>query len=294
MWNWYTSHGLNSCDPRLSIYCILHCKYSFLTLIMGICCSTFVQVNAGTSGRDLLTPEGIARHLSVSNSNLLTCRWAMGRWECFVFQEFSGFCDFANHCLRSMLLALLALCARGSVLIENPDNSMINLHKQFRWLARRTQRLGFPVPWWDSELLSLVGILCHVYSEPLWWTNTMFGIVAYSSTNQCSLGCFLSPLFWKPIGSGQLRCTKRLSGWSTTTAKLQSEPDCGVGHGESVFSTKDLYVRKLWRAPSKLQRATQIPKEYAGGREQLLWRGPSFCPAIQFERFWEMLLSNVM
>lgn len=63
---------------RLAIYCILKCKYNFLTLVMGICCSTFVQINAGTSGRDFLTPEGITRHPSVWNSNLLVCRW--GHW----------------------------------------------------------------------------------------------------------------------------------------------------------------------------------------------------------------------
>lgn len=48
---------------------------------MGICCSSFVQINAGTSGRDYLVPEGITRHISVSNSNLLVCRHWLGTYK---------------------------------------------------------------------------------------------------------------------------------------------------------------------------------------------------------------------
>ena len=71
------------CDTTLGIY--LHSKYDYLTLAMGILCSTFVQINAGTSGRDLLTPEGIWWHPSVAKSNLLVCR-QVGR-------AVEGWCD---------------------------------------------------------------------------------------------------------------------------------------------------------------------------------------------------------
>ena len=53
--------------------------------------------------------------------------------------------------VRSMLLALLVICARGTVLIENPDNSMINLQYRFRWMAKKLKRLGIPVPWWNLK-----------------------------------------------------------------------------------------------------------------------------------------------
>lgn len=124
---------------------------------MGILCSTFVQINAGTSGRDLLTPEGIWWHPSVAKSNLLVCR-QVGRAVEGWCDSLIGFATTAFYFLkrsavltiRSMLLALLTVCARGTVLIENPDNSIINQHERWQWLARRLRKLGLPVPWWKS------------------------------------------------------------------------------------------------------------------------------------------------
>eukprot|EP00435_Cladocopium_sp_Y103_P019703 s1495_g4.t1 len=44
--------------------------------------------------------------------------------------EDTGVCFIDRHGFTSMLLALLTICARGTVLIENPDNSIINQHER--------------------------------------------------------------------------------------------------------------------------------------------------------------------
>lgn len=126
---------------------------------MGILCSTFVQINAGTSGRDLLTPEGIWWHPSVAKSNLLVCRQGGRVGTRGLGNSSIGFATIfwpfkkAVLTIRSMLLALLTVCARGTVLIENPDNSIINQHERWQWLARRLRKLGLPVPRWKSTAI---------------------------------------------------------------------------------------------------------------------------------------------
>ena len=54
-----------------------------------------------------------------------------------------------------MLLVLLCIAAKGTFLIENPENSMINKHHRFRWLARRLRKCGGAAPWFTSWLCTL-------------------------------------------------------------------------------------------------------------------------------------------
>ena len=50
--------GLINCKLRLCIMTILRGKPNDLLVVMGILCSTWTIVNAGTSGRDVLCPMG--------------------------------------------------------------------------------------------------------------------------------------------------------------------------------------------------------------------------------------------
>ena len=53
---------------------ILGGKYRDVLIVMGICCSTWVQINAGTSQQDELVPEGFEKHRSVASSNKMVSR----------------------------------------------------------------------------------------------------------------------------------------------------------------------------------------------------------------------------
>ncbi len=67
-------HILGDADLRLAIHTVLCGKMSDLILVMGICCSTFVNINMGTSGRDVLNPEGNTGYTSVSMGNSMVSR----------------------------------------------------------------------------------------------------------------------------------------------------------------------------------------------------------------------------
>ena len=60
--------------PRLAIVLILHGSWSQLCCFFGTLCSSFVQINMGTSFRDVLTPEGMTSQPSVARSNKLLAR----------------------------------------------------------------------------------------------------------------------------------------------------------------------------------------------------------------------------
>ncbi|CAE7403155.1 unnamed protein product [Symbiodinium pilosum] len=58
----------------LAVVLILQGAWSQLVGIFATCCSSFVQINSGTSGRDMLTPEGRVNLPSVARSNKLLSR----------------------------------------------------------------------------------------------------------------------------------------------------------------------------------------------------------------------------
>lgn len=66
--------GLINCKLRLCIMTILRGKPNDLLVVMGILCSTWTIVNAGTSGRDVLCPMGRVEYESVSSANLMVAR----------------------------------------------------------------------------------------------------------------------------------------------------------------------------------------------------------------------------
>lgn len=61
-------------DLRLAIFSILAGAFGDLIVPMGICCSSFVVINMGTSARDYLNPEGNTCYPSVSSSNTMLSR----------------------------------------------------------------------------------------------------------------------------------------------------------------------------------------------------------------------------
>ena len=128
--------------PRLAIYTILAGKFGDLIVILGICCSTFVNINMGTSGRDCLTPEGQTEYMSVALANCMVSRTGL-RNICVFYKKL--FPSRSPPC-RCVLLALLIRCCGGCFLFENPENSLINFHCKFQWLAKLLKKKGLPVP----------------------------------------------------------------------------------------------------------------------------------------------------
>ena len=58
----------------LAVKLILRGSFNELVGIFAVCCSSFVPVNRGTGGRDLLVPEGNEHIVSVRRSNKLISR----------------------------------------------------------------------------------------------------------------------------------------------------------------------------------------------------------------------------
>ena len=58
----------------LAIATILNCSCNEFLVMLGICCSSWVSMNKGTSQRDWLTPMGDPSKPSVRQSNLMVSR----------------------------------------------------------------------------------------------------------------------------------------------------------------------------------------------------------------------------
>lgn len=61
-------------EPRLILHSILNCRFGNLLALVGVLCSTWVAVNAGTSQRDVLTPMGHPEYPSVQSGNIMVSR----------------------------------------------------------------------------------------------------------------------------------------------------------------------------------------------------------------------------
>lgn len=53
---------------------VLSCRFERLLALVGIVCSSWVVVNAGTSQRDFLTPMGDCERRTVVSGNLMAAR----------------------------------------------------------------------------------------------------------------------------------------------------------------------------------------------------------------------------
>ena len=61
-------------ELSLAIVSILNCSYDDCIVVLGVQCSSWVSMNAGTSQRDWLVPMGYEEHESVRSSNLMVSR----------------------------------------------------------------------------------------------------------------------------------------------------------------------------------------------------------------------------
>ena len=69
-------HGLGACyQLRLAILAVLHSKFDSLLALLGVKCSSWVQINTGTSDRDFLNPMGHVGLPSVDAANLMAARF---------------------------------------------------------------------------------------------------------------------------------------------------------------------------------------------------------------------------
>ena len=75
-WLFFTEcHNLCSVgELSLAIVSILNCSYDDFIVVLGVQCSSWVSMNAGTSQRDWLVPMGNEAHESVRASNLMVSR----------------------------------------------------------------------------------------------------------------------------------------------------------------------------------------------------------------------------
>ena len=60
--------------PRLALAMAMQGKIDECITFWGICCSSWIHMNSGTSKRDFLTPMGCPAFASVEKANLLTAR----------------------------------------------------------------------------------------------------------------------------------------------------------------------------------------------------------------------------
>lgn len=104
---------------RIAIFAVLSAKFGDFTSVMGICCSSFVVINMGTSGRDYLTPEGNGNQPSVAASNSLLARTRLVQKVLYVVGKSSLFVCVSNgsaFCWRCLCLEVLPFGAADLVL----------------------------------------------------------------------------------------------------------------------------------------------------------------------------------
>lgn len=149
----------------LAIRIILRSSFNDLAAMFAVVCSSFVPVNRGTGGRDLLVPEGDENVPSVRRGNKLLCRiLVLNPMVSFSIGKFHLHDDFLiiywiRHlpfkfdlppCVslpRSVILMLLVICVGGTVMMENPQNSLIGMHSRFAWLVALLRSHNIPVIW---------------------------------------------------------------------------------------------------------------------------------------------------
>ena len=98
---------VSTLGPRLALLMLFQCEVGRVIAFFAVVCSTWSITNRGTSCRDILTPCGQDRHLSVRSANRLVAR-------------------------VSLMILVVALMG-GAWVLENPANSVICMHERLRW-----------------------------------------------------------------------------------------------------------------------------------------------------------------
>ena len=148
-------------EMRLAIACILNSSWEDLVCTLGVCCSSWVFMNSGTSCRTFLTPMGNQLHASVRAANQMMSR----RLDVYLVrvQKLEA-CVSAQPPLRPRcsLLLLLIQMAGGVWIVENPGSSLLSRHERFVWLINLLRKKRLYVP-----------LLCQDFSLHVWYASTL-------------------------------------------------------------------------------------------------------------------------
>ena len=126
-------------NPRLAVATIMAGCWDDLLCTLGVCCSSWVAVNRGTSRRSEVNAMGDSSRPSVQSSNLMvsrsaTCQSLMSQYLCPARKYI--FCADFMLCGRVALLLLLIHVANGVFILENPASSLIFKHDRMIWLIQ--------------------------------------------------------------------------------------------------------------------------------------------------------------
>ena len=234
--------------PRLAIYTILAGKFGDLIVILGICCSTFVNINMGTSGRDCLTPEGQTEYMSVALANCMVSRTGL-RNICVFYKKL--FPSRSPPC-RCVLLALLIRCCGGCFFVRKPGELFDQLPLQVSMVGQTVEEKG-------SSCAST--ILWQVF---YFYSNSYSNFVNYAMLKE-------------PFSMLELSCTAVAFGWSTSKANPRNGLGCGAAHGLWLY----LVGMVNWLAPprkvkSAPPRSTLIKKESVDTLHLQSWKKHRF------------------
>lgn len=168
--------GFRSCSltffVRLTILTLLRTKFAGCVCLMGVCCSSWVVINVGTSQRTQWNPMGSEDVRSVRASNKMVSRLGTrGR----LMREGDSRCT----------LVIMFLVASGSIpLVENPASSLLFHHDRLKWLTPQLRTWGINDAWLAPGCLWFP----EVWRQPFWmklyghltWKRTKIWSTAFS------------------------------------------------------------------------------------------------------------------
>ena len=162
-------------DLRLSILALLRARVGNFCAHFAIKCSSFCQINVGTSKRSACNSLGFAFYPSVLSSNKLLERTGHVGYTvvfsiCFLYLCYHHFSVFPSflfpHILvrtsdcdaRTVCLILLTTALGGVWTLEQPNGSLLEYYPVFRMMMRSIYECGGPnaVPnllWMDHVLI---------------------------------------------------------------------------------------------------------------------------------------------
>ncbi|CAK8985281.1 unnamed protein product [Durusdinium trenchii] len=108
----------------LAALAILNCKMDGFVSFLGLLCSSYVTVNAGTHGRTPFHPLGNSHYPSVQLSNALTS--------------------------RTCLLIYLITAMGGVWILEQPRSSLVSWHPRIRLLWKSIPKV-WQAAWWAAH-----------------------------------------------------------------------------------------------------------------------------------------------
>ncbi|CAL1131298.1 unnamed protein product [Cladocopium goreaui] len=135
---------MTPCGFGIAVWLISQCRPKNFFILLATVCSSWVHVNAGTSRRSMLLPEG---------------------------REDLPYIQLANGMAsRTCLLCLLTLIQGGSYMVEQPGSSCMPHYKRFVWLSRVSK--VFRIAWWMAHYSSPspkrhLGLTNNVWADKL-------------------------------------------------------------------------------------------------------------------------------